>query len=148
MSDEGDYRSFYIKVKADKEHLEEIVAQKRKEISELQEWLKRVEKRLDAITKGWLRAVDEELVNTHLGVANASDSYEEAKKKLNALICWHTAVATDPAVNGGYRLVPLAATWEMLDAAPSPKPNPATPPTTTPAPYTGSKTDRSAQDAE
>jgi len=54
---------------------------------------------------GWHRAVDEEMVLTHLGVADLSDSYETAKKKLNDLIAWHVAVATDPAVNGGYVLV-------------------------------------------
>lgn len=54
---------------------------------------------------GWHRAVDEEMVLTHLGVADPSDSYETAKKKLNDLIAWHVAVATDPAVNGGYVLV-------------------------------------------
>lgn len=54
---------------------------------------------------GWHRAADEEMVLTHLGVADLSDSYETAKKKLNDLIAWHVAVATDPAVNGGYVLV-------------------------------------------
>lgn len=54
---------------------------------------------------GWHCAVDEEMVLTHLGVADPSDSYETAKKKLNDLIAWHVAVATDPAVNGGYVLV-------------------------------------------
>lgn len=54
---------------------------------------------------GWHRAVDEEMVLTHLGVADPSDSYETAKKKLDDLIAWHVAVATDPAVNGGYVLV-------------------------------------------
>lgn len=54
---------------------------------------------------GWHRAVDEEMVLTHLGVADPLDSYETAKKKLNDLIAWHVAVATDPAVNGGYVLV-------------------------------------------
>ena len=50
---------------------------------------------------GWLRAVDEALVVTHLGVADAEDSYETAKRKLNELICWHVAVALDPAVSEG-----------------------------------------------
>lgn len=59
-----------------------------------------------SVPAGWLRAVDEALVVTHLGVANADDSYEDAKRKLNELICWHVAVATDPAVNGGFKLVP------------------------------------------
>lgn len=54
---------------------------------------------------GWLRAIDEELVCTHLGVANAGDSYEVAKDKLCELINWHTQVATDPKVNGGWKIV-------------------------------------------
>lgn len=56
-------------------------------------------------SEGWLRAVDEALVVTHLGVANPDDTYEAAKQKLDALIGWHCDVATDPAVNGGFRLV-------------------------------------------
>ena len=59
--------------------------------------------------EGWLRAIDEALVVTHLGVANAGDSYEDAKRKLNELICWHVDVAADPAVNGGFKLVPADA---------------------------------------
>lgn len=56
---------------------------------------------------GWLQALDEEMVCTHLGVADKSDTFEQAKKKLRALIDWHVAVATDPAVNGGQELVRL-----------------------------------------
>lgn len=56
----------------------------------------------DAI--GWVRAADDELVCAHLGVANPSDTYEVARAKLIELIAWHVDVATDPAVNGGYRL--------------------------------------------
>jgi len=48
---------------------------------------------------GWLRAVDEALVVTHLGIAEATDDYEVAKKKLAALIQWHVTVALDPAVS-------------------------------------------------
>lgn len=69
-----------------------------------------------AIPDGWLRAVDEAMVCSHLGVADASDSYEVAKKKLNDLICWNVQVATDPAVNGGRQLVPVEPTEAMLDA--------------------------------
>lgn len=36
----------------------------------------------DAQPVGWLRAADEEMVCAHLGVADAEDSYETAKKKL------------------------------------------------------------------
>jgi len=50
---------------------------------------------------GWLRAIDEALVVTHLGVANASDTYEQAKAKLDNLIGLHVDIAANPAVNGG-----------------------------------------------
>lgn len=60
---------------------------------------------MSSAEKGWLRAVDEELVMCHLGIAGASDTYEEAKRKLGMLIQWHVDVATDPLVNGGYPLV-------------------------------------------
>lgn len=53
------------------------------------------------------RAVDIELISAHLGIADSSDSYEDAKKKLNDLINWHIDVATDPAVNGGVVLAPV-----------------------------------------
>lgn len=60
---------------------------------------------MSSVERGWLRAVDEELIIYHLGVANCYDTYEEAKRKLGLLIQWHVDVATDPAVNGGYSLV-------------------------------------------
>ena len=63
-----------------------------------------------SIPDGWLRAIDEALVVAHIGVANASDTYEQAKVRLNSLICFHIDVATDPAVNGGYKLVPIEPT--------------------------------------
>jgi hypothetical protein len=66
---------------------------------------------------GWLRAVDDELTGAHIGVANLSDSYESARAKLNSLICWHIAVATDPAVNGGYSLQKVEdVNWEAIAA--------------------------------
>ncbi len=68
-----------------------------------------------SVPEGWLRAIDEALVATHLGVADAADNYEDAKRKLNELLGWHVAVATDPAVNGGFKLVPIEPTFEMLD---------------------------------
>ena len=58
---------------------------------------------------GWMQAIDEAMVTTHLGTAEASDSYETAKRKLGELIDWHVAVALDGRVNGGYRLVPVEA---------------------------------------
>lgn len=56
--------------------------------------------REDAQPVGWLRAVDEEMVCAHLGVAEAGDSYETAKKKLASLIQWNIAVAMDLSVGG------------------------------------------------
>lgn len=64
---------------------------------------------------GWLRAIDEALVVAHLGVAEAEDGYEEARRKLNELICWHVTVATDPAVNGGFKLMPVEPTKEIYE---------------------------------
>jgi len=66
-----------------------------------------------AVPEGWLRAIDEALVVAHLGVANNSDTYEEARKNLHQLICFEIGVATDPAVNGGWRLVPVEPTPRM-----------------------------------
>ena len=66
------------------------------------------------IPEGWLRAVDEALVTAHIGVANESDTYEQAKVKLNNLICFHADIASNPAVNGGYKLMPIEPTHETL----------------------------------
>jgi hypothetical protein len=62
--------------------------------------IRRLKAREDAQPVGWLRAVDEEMVCAHLGVADAEDSFETAKKKLASLIQWNIAVATDPSVGG------------------------------------------------
>ena len=67
-----------------------------------------------SIPDGWLRAIDEALVVAHIGVANESDTYEQAKAKLDSLIGLHVDIATDPAVNGGWKLVPV----EILDRFP------------------------------
>lgn len=64
----------------------------------------------------WLRVLDEALVSSFIGMANRNDSYEVAKKKLNDLILWNIQVATDPAVNGGFRLLPVDPTKEMQEA--------------------------------
>ena len=61
-----------------------------------------------SVPEGWLRAIDETLVAAHIGVANADDTYEQAKSKLDNLIGFHVDVATDPAANGGWKLVPTA----------------------------------------
>lgn len=62
--------------------------------------------RTKRVPDGWLRAVDEALVIAHIGVANAHDTYEQAKAKLDSLIGLHVNIAADPAVNGGWKLVP------------------------------------------
>ena len=66
-----------------------------------------------SVPGGWLRAIDEALVVAHVGVANESDTYEQAKAKLDSLIGFHVDVATDPAVNGGWKLAPIVSTDEM-----------------------------------
>ncbi len=68
-------------------------------------------------TTGWAAAADRELVSAELGVAKIDDSTEVASAKLRELIDWHVSVATDPAVNGGYVLVPVEPTEAMLEAA-------------------------------
>lgn len=67
-------------------------------------------------TPRWLRAIDDALITSHVGVADPTDSYEAARAKLEALIGFHVGVATDPAVNGGWKLVPVVSTPEMDDA--------------------------------
>ena len=69
-----------------------------------------------SVPEGWLRAIDEALVAAHIGVANAHDTYEQAKAKLDNLIGFHVDVSTDPAVNGGWKLVPIVSTHEMKEA--------------------------------
>ncbi len=69
-----------------------------------------------SIPEGWLRVIDEALVVAHIGVANESDTYEQAKAKLDNLIGFHVDVATDPAVNGGWKLVPSVSEDVMRDA--------------------------------
>ena len=66
------------------------------------------------IPEGWLRAIDEALIVAHIGMANADDTYAQAKSKLDTLIGLHVDIATDPAVNGGWKLVPV----EILDRFP------------------------------
>ena len=68
-----------------------------------------------SVPDGWLRAIDEALVTAHIGVANASDTYEQAKAKLDNLIKFHVDAAIDPAVNGGYKLMPVEPTKEIYE---------------------------------
>ena len=83
-----------------------------------------------SIPEGWLRAIDEALVVAHIGVANESDAYEQAKAKLDNLIGFHVDVATDPAVNGGWKLVPIEPTQEMKTAGIGAEVYQASPPST------------------
>jgi len=66
----------------------------------------------------WLRVMDEALVVSHCGVANFSDSYDVARKKLHDLIHLEIRMATDPAVNGGFALHKLPNTPETPESAP------------------------------
>ncbi len=68
-----------------------------------------------SVPDGWLRAIDEALVTAHIGVANAHDTYEQAKAKLDSLLGFHVDVATDPAVNGGWKLMPIEPTKEIYE---------------------------------
>ena len=70
--------------------------------------------RTKSVPEGWLRAIDEALVTAHIGVANAHDTYEQAKAKLDNLIGFNVVIATDPAVNGGYKLMPIEPTTGMI----------------------------------
>lgn len=45
----------------------------------------------------WIRVIDEAMVGAHLGVADMSDDYGTAKKKLNDLICWSVEVDRESA---------------------------------------------------
>ena len=69
-----------------------------------------------SVPTGWLRAIDEALIVAHIGMANADDTYAQAKSKLDTLIGLHVDVATDPAVNGGWKLVPRPPTPTMVKA--------------------------------
>lgn len=57
-------------------------------------------------------ALDRALVTIEATV----DSYSSASDALNTLIDWHIAVATDPKVNGGWKLVPVEPTQDMLES--------------------------------
>ena len=66
-------------------------------------------------SENYIRVVDEELVCAHLGVAKNTDTYGEAKSKLNKVICWNVDLAKDPAVNGGFILVKQDTTPDNPD---------------------------------
>src|SRR5690606_26356922 len=58
--------------------------------------------------ESWKDAVDHELTKIQM----TTDTFPDPQSALSALINWHVQVALDPAVNGGYRLVPaMQANW-------------------------------------
>ena len=61
-------------------------------IIKLQDQRAELRKLLQNLRCTWLRAIDEELVNTHLGIASETDTYEVAKQKLSSLFSWHISV--------------------------------------------------------
>lgn len=64
----------------------------------------------------WQKAIDQQRILAHIGIAADGVSDEEASRQLAELINWHVKVATDPAVNGGFVLVPVEPTEAMLSA--------------------------------
>lgn len=68
---------------------------------------------------GWVRAADQEMICSHIGVASKGDSYELAREKLASLIEWNVQVATDPSVNGGKMLVPIDLLCKVVRGDPS-----------------------------
>lgn len=60
----------------------------------------------------WKQAIDHELVS----FGTTADSYSSPKEAINALIDWNVSLATDPKVNGGYKLVPLEPIEEMIES--------------------------------
>jgi len=48
-----------------------------------------------SVPDGWMRAIDEALVVHHIDIADSSDGYEEAKKKLNELLAINSDIARD-----------------------------------------------------
>jgi len=69
-----------------------------------------------ALPDGWLRAIDEAMVVHHAGVAKATDTYEEARFKINLLLCIAQDIGALHAVPDGWKLVPVEPTDEMIDA--------------------------------
>lgn len=61
-----------------------------------------------AVPEGWMRVIDEAMVVHHAGVADATDSYEVAKQKMNLLL----SLAQDI---GALHAVPQ---WQPIETAP------------------------------
>lgn len=95
--------------------LPKTLPEARQELMRLRAVLAVVAQPKPIVPDGWLRAIDEALVTAHTGVANAHDTYEQAKAKLDNLVGFLVDAATDPAVNGGWKLMPIEPTQEMID---------------------------------
>ena len=67
----------------------------------------------------WVRAIDEALVCSHLDVADQSDDYATAKRKLNNLLAYEQSIgayfASPQPAPAGWRLVPETPTPAMLE---------------------------------
>lgn len=72
-----------------------------------EEWISDLVNRESSI----VHALEEELMLAHL---KPLKSYSSAKEAISDLINWHVETSRDPRVNGGYILVPLIPTEEML----------------------------------
>lgn len=59
----------------------------------------------------WEAAIGHELANT---MNRTTDSFKTPAEAIAALIDWNIKVATDPAVNGGYKLVPIDPTAQDI----------------------------------
>ena len=59
--------------------------------------------KISALENPWKECIDQELVT----LESTADSFASPKDALKAIIDWHVAIATDPAVNGGFMLVPV-----------------------------------------
>jgi hypothetical protein len=67
-------------------YVDELEADVKRAITAIKEWKYPVEQPAPSALDGWLRVINEAMDVFHLGVANADDSYEAAKEKLNNLI--------------------------------------------------------------
>ena len=56
----------------------------------------------------WEKAVDEALIYQGWGTVDDHDSFKDAQYIIQQLIDWEVLVATDPRVNGGYKLVKVS----------------------------------------
>jgi hypothetical protein len=60
----------------------------------------------------WKDAVDHELV-IH---GSTADSYASPEQAIQDLLDWHVSMAVDPELNGGFKLVPIEPTIDMINA--------------------------------